>query len=121
MTPVTLTARQTRPLTRRQRDMLAFIVRHVDEHGVPPTIREIGAAVGGTSTSGIDAHLPRLQDRGLIRRGEPFASRSITVTPAGRRAVGAHDPASVLASVLDARAAGEDLPARVVAALEAVA
>ena len=120
MPPVPLTARQTRPLTRRQRDMLAFIVRHVDEHGVPPTIREIGAAVGVTSTSVANYHLGKLVDRDMIPRGE-YISRPTPAPPAGRRAVGAHDPASVLASVLDARAAGEDLPARVVAALEAVA
>lgn len=109
-----------RPLKQRSVDVLAFVVRRIDETGTAPTLAEIGDAVGFSSLPGAIYHLDRLAAHGLIRR-DARISRGITVTPAGRRAVGAHDPASVLASVLDARAAGEPLPPRVVAALEAVA
>ena len=44
-------------LTSRQQEILAFVNAHVDEHGYPPTVREIGQAVGLTSPSTVHAHL----------------------------------------------------------------
>lgn len=84
MTDVTLTLnRPMRHATKRQLEILAFIVRHVDGQGYPPTIREILRHCGLTSTSGVAAHLARLAERGLIVRN-PMISRGLFVTPAGR-------------------------------------
>ena len=95
MTDVTLTSnrtgRQTCP-SRRQLDILAFIVRRVDERGFPPTIREIGRQHGIDSTSVVNFHLKRLAEFGLIIRGTRI-SRGVLVTAAGRREAGGSTPA----------------------------
>lgn len=48
--------------------VLEFIVEHVSEKGFPPTIREIGAAVGISSESAVVYQLTRLEDQGRISR-----------------------------------------------------
>lgn len=55
-------------LTPRQSEILEFVNTHVESHGYPPTVREIGQAVGLTSPSTVHAHLARLESAGLIRR-----------------------------------------------------
>lgn len=89
MTDVTLTAnrtgRQSNP-SARQLEILAFIVRHVDERGFPPTIREIGRRFGVESTSVVAFNLNRLAAFGLVAR-DTLISRGLSVTPAGRLAV----------------------------------
>jgi repressor LexA len=55
-------------LSERQRKILAFLERYTAEHGYPPSIREIGQAVGITSTSVVDYNLRALEREGLIRR-----------------------------------------------------
>ncbi|SCL36000.1 transcriptional repressor LexA [Micromonospora aurantiaca (nom. illeg.)] len=62
-------------LTDRQRQILAVIRGWVQRHGYPPTVREIGAAVGLGSPSSVAHHLKTLAHHGLIRRapGEPRA------------------------------------------------
>ena len=55
-------------LSKRQAGMLAFIRTFVDEHQFPPTIREIGKAVGITSTSVVNYNLNVLEDKGHIAR-----------------------------------------------------
>ncbi len=55
-------------LTARQKRMLEFIQRHLRETGYPPTIREIGQAVGISSTSVVNYNLNVLQDKGYIQR-----------------------------------------------------
>ncbi len=57
-----------RALSGRQRQMLAFIREFVDEHGYPPSIRDIGAAVGISSTSVVDYNLRVLEREGHLRR-----------------------------------------------------
>lgn len=86
------TGRQTCP-SARQLDILAFIVRRVDERGFPPTIREIGSEVGIESTSVVTHHMKRLAAFGLIIRGD-LISRGVLVTAAGLREVGASADAS---------------------------
>ena len=56
------------PLTARQREILAFVNDHSAQHGYPPTVREIGTAVGLTSSSTVHAHLANLERLGLLRR-----------------------------------------------------
>lgn len=126
---VNVTAEQTdaTPIPRRHADVLAFIARTVAERDMPPTVREIGDAfgdaVGPLSTSVVRHYIDKLAERGLIVRHERL-SRGLRLTPAGRALVGdaALTPAErVATAALEAQAAGEPLPPRVVAALEAVA
>jgi repressor LexA len=55
-------------ITARQRRILEFIRKTVEDRGYPPTVREIGEAVGLTSSSSVHAQLANLQRRGLIKR-----------------------------------------------------
>src|SRR5471032_1786438 len=64
------------PLTARQREILAFVNDHSAQHGYPPTVREIGTAVGLTSSSTVHAHLANLERIGLLRR-DPAKPRAI--------------------------------------------
>jgi repressor LexA len=54
------------PLTRRQRDVLLAIVDLTEEHGYPPTVREIGKAVGLCSTSTVWHHIETLRRLGYV-------------------------------------------------------
>jgi repressor LexA len=75
-------------LTPRQRRILDFIQQTVRERGYPPTVREIGEAVGLTSSSSVHAQLENLGRRGLLRK-DPAKPRAIEV--AGARRAGAVD------------------------------
>ncbi|MHB1001431.1 MAG: LexA family protein [Armatimonadota bacterium] len=55
-------------ITSRQKQILHYIVQHIEMRGYPPTIREIGEAVNLRSTSTVHAHLCNLEDAGLIKR-----------------------------------------------------
>jgi repressor LexA len=70
-------------LSPRQREILEFVNRHVDAHGYPPTVREIGQAVGLTSPSTVHAHLDKLETAGLIRR-DRTKPRALEVIEGGR-------------------------------------
>src|SRR5437762_13788821 len=59
---------ETRMLTGRQQEIWKFLNRYADEHGYPPTVREIGEAVGLASPSTVHAHLANLERLGLIKR-----------------------------------------------------
>ncbi len=63
-------------LTDRQRQILDFLMKYVDGHGYPPTVREIGEAVGLASPSTVHAHLANLERAGLLRR-DPTKPRAI--------------------------------------------
>lgn len=65
-------------LSERQHEILKFIKSHCSEHGYPPTVREIGGAVGLTSPSTVHAHLAKLEDAGHIRR-DPTKPRAMLV------------------------------------------
>src|SRR3954471_4230300 len=75
-------------LSSRQHEILEFVNRHVDEHGYPPTVREIGQAVGLTSPSTVHAHLEKLEKAGLIRR-DATKPRALEVIEGGRSGRGA--------------------------------
>ncbi len=64
--------------TPRQRKILEFIDQTIKENGFPPTVREIGKAVGLNSPATVHTHLSTLQDRGYIRR-DPTNPRAIEV------------------------------------------
>ena len=63
-------------LTDRQREIYDYVARYVDDHGYPPTVREIGEAVGLASPSTVHAHLANLERAGLIRR-DPTKPRAL--------------------------------------------
>ena len=65
-------------LTARQRGILDFIESQMRTRGYPPSVREIGQAVGLTSTSTVHAHLRTLQKLGFLRR-DPTKPRAIEV------------------------------------------
>jgi len=66
----------TAELTGRQREIWSFLVGYVDRHGYPPTVREIGEAVGLASPSTVHAHLANLERAGLLRR-DPTKPRAL--------------------------------------------
>ncbi len=66
----------TEPLTRRQEEILNFIKSEVQEKGYPPSVREIGKAVGLSSSSTVHAHLSQIEKKGYIRR-DPTKPRAI--------------------------------------------
>ena len=65
-------------LTQRQREILDIIERSLRDRGYPPSVREIGEAVGLTSPSTVHTHLNTLERRGYLRR-DPTKPRAIEV------------------------------------------
>lgn len=65
-------------LTGKRREILDFIAAHQRAHGYPPSVREIGEAVGLTSSSTVHTHLQTLQRQGYLRR-DPTKPRAIEV------------------------------------------
>jgi len=63
-------------LTTRQQEIWQFLAEYVDAHGYPPTVREIGDAVGLASPSTVHAHLANLERAGLLKR-DPTKPRAI--------------------------------------------
>jgi repressor LexA len=63
-------------LTKRQQEIFDFIKRYSAGHGYPPTVRDIGKAVGLASSSTVHAHLANLEKLGLLRR-DPTKPRAI--------------------------------------------
>ena len=88
-------------LSERQERMLRFIGEYVDDHGRPPTVREIGFAAGITSTSVVDYNLRVLEREGHLRRDREL-SRGIELVSRRR-------PPSIL--VIGRIAAGQPIEA----------
>ena len=78
-------------LTGRQQEIWDFLVDYVDRHGYPPTVREIGEAVGLASPSTVHAHLANLERAGLLRR-DPTKPRALELAGRTRREVAAPPP-----------------------------
>jgi repressor LexA len=83
-------------LTKRQQEIFDFVKKYVAEHGYPPTVRDIGKAIGLASSSTVHAHLANLEKLGVLRR-DPTKPRAIevlkdkareVVVPAGLPVVG---------------------------------
>lgn len=89
-------------LTERQRQVLQFIKDEIRQKGYPPSVREIGEAIGLSSSSTVHGHMARLEEKGFIRRdptkpraievldepGGPPKKRTITVPLVGRVTAG---------------------------------
>ena len=65
-------------LSKRQKEIFDYIRRYANKYGYPPTVREIGKAVGLTSSSTVHAHLAKLESSGFLRR-DPTKPRAIEV------------------------------------------
>jgi repressor LexA len=63
-------------LTKRQKEIFEFVKRYSAKHGYPPTVRDIGKAIGLTSSSTVHAHLANLEKLGMLRR-DPSKPRAI--------------------------------------------
>jgi repressor LexA len=83
-------------LTKRQQEIFDYVKQYVRDHGYPPTVRDIGQAIGLASSSTVHAHLANLEKLGLLRR-DPTKPRAIevlkdkarqAVVPAGLPVVG---------------------------------
>jgi repressor LexA len=74
-------------LTDRQLEVLRFIARQIEDHGYPPTIREIGEALDIRSTNGVNDHLKALEKKGFLSR-DPVKSRALIPTERARDALG---------------------------------
>lgn len=93
-------------LTKRQQEIFDFIKRYSDKHGYPPTVRDIGKAVGLASSSTVHAHLANLEKLGALRR-DPSKPRAIelfdrvasSVVGATQRVIGRDGSLPVLGSV----------------------
>ena len=72
-------------LTARQREIWSFVLDYSDRHGYPPTVREIGEAVGLASPSTVHAHLANLERAGLLRR-DPTKPRALELLGRARAA-----------------------------------
>jgi repressor LexA len=70
-----------RRLTDRQREVLAFIARCIDDNDVPPSLQEIGQAMGGISPTAALAHVAALEKKGYLRR-TPHERRGLEVVRA---------------------------------------
>ncbi len=66
-------------LTKRQSEIYQFIKHIVQTKGYPPSVREIGLAVGLASSSTVHGHLSRLEEKGYIKR-DPTKPRAIEIT-----------------------------------------
>lgn len=75
-------------LTRRQQEILTFVRRYGESHGYPPSVREIGQAMGLSSSSTVHSHLEALKRKGFLRR-DPSKPRALELLQdgvgAGRR------------------------------------
>ena len=94
-------------LTERQQEIWQYLVEYVDGHGYPPTVREIGDAVGLASPSTVHAHLANLERAGLLRR-DPTKPRAIELV-GRRRTEAATDTATPVLPLLGRIAAGGPL------------
>jgi repressor LexA len=82
-------------LTERQSAILTFIARHCRDNGYPPTVREIGMAVGLASPSTVHAHLAKLEQAGHIKR-DPTKPRAMLVRVPGEATAAPAPPVAAL-------------------------
>jgi repressor LexA len=96
-------------LSPRQRELLDLLANVIEQRGVPPTFREIGAALGIGSTNGVSEHIKALEKKGYIERiGVPGSPRSLRILPKAGRA---SDDAVVGVPIIGRIAAGNPLHA----------
>lgn len=77
-------------ISTKQLSVLEYIYRTVNAQGYPPTVREIGSAIGLSSTSTVHGHIDRLQKNGFLEK-DPTKPRALEVTKLGLDALGVQD------------------------------
>lgn len=113
--------RGKRELSKRQMAIYEFIRDYAAEHGYPPSVREIGTAVGLASPSTVHMHLKALEERGFIKRS-PNKSRTIEVMGgAGAGAPASTEPLATVQQDVDANLITLPLVGRVAAGLPILA
>jgi repressor LexA len=73
-------------LTKRQQEIFDFIKRYSAKNGYPPTVRDIGKAIGLTSSSTVHAHLANLEKLGALRR-DPTKPRAMEILDKAKKAI----------------------------------
>jgi repressor LexA len=96
-------------LSKRQHAILDYIKKEVREKGYPPSVREIGEAVGLASSSTVHGHLARLEKKGLIRR-DPTKPRAIEILDDDYSRQAVH-PNAIRVPILGKVTAGEPITA----------
>ena len=91
----------------KQMAVLSYINKQVDAHGYPPTVREICAAVGLSSTSTVHGHINRLIEKGYLHK-DPAKPRALEITQQGLNALGI-TPEQTEIPLLGEVAAGEPI------------
>jgi repressor LexA len=77
-------------ISTKQLSVLEYIYKTVNAQGYPPTVREIGSAIGLSSTSTVHGHINRLQKNGFLEK-DPTKPRALEITQLGRDALGIQD------------------------------
>ncbi|MCS8562891.1 transcriptional repressor LexA [Pediococcus pentosaceus] len=77
-------------ISTKQLSVLEYIYKTVNAQGYPPTVREIGSAIGLSSTSTVHGHIDRLQKNGFLEK-DPTKPRALEVTKLGLDALGVQD------------------------------
>lgn len=85
-------------LTDREKDILAYIAKIVNEKGYSPSVRDIKAALSIRSTSTVHTYLQRLEEKGLLSK-ENGKSRTLRVDPAYQASIGFHAQIPILGRV----------------------
>lgn len=95
-------------LAPRQRELLDFVASYSDQKGIPPTLREIGEALGIKSTNGVSDHLKALVRKGYLEHvGGARASRGMRLTAAAKG--GFRDQGTVAVPIVGRVAAGQPI------------
>lgn len=77
-------------ISTKQLSVLEYIYKTVNAQGYPPTVREIGSAIGLSSTSTVHGHIDRLQKNGFLEK-DPTKPRALEITKLGLDALGVQD------------------------------
>lgn len=95
-------------LAPRQRELLDFVAAYTDQKGIPPSLREIGEALGIRSTNGVSDHVKALVKKGYLERvGDARTSRGLRLTAQARG--GFRQTSTVAVPVVGRVAAGSPL------------
>jgi repressor LexA len=97
-------------LSKRQQAIIDFIRSEVETKGYPPSVREIGDAVGLASSSTVHGHLERLEKKGFIRR-DPTKPRAIELMRSDRGESDFHRQESMMLPIIGRVTAGEPITA----------
>ncbi len=98
-------------LTKRQREILDFILSEIARKGYPPSVREIGSAVGLSSSSTVHSHLAALEKKGYLRR-DPTKPRALEVLDHRPRDFGPIQSRTLNVPLVGRVAAGEPILAQ---------